>query len=158
GSITEAPPRLRCREPRIFPTAPRPCRPHGPRRVETNVDKGRQWVGIATMDHRSLILLASVIAFAVAGTSALAEDGVTKDRIVFGQVAALEGPVQALGQGMRQGLLAAFAEVNRAGGVAGRQLELKSADDSYEPQKTIEAMKKMLAEEKVFAIVGAVGT
>src|SRR5205807_1387020 len=110
------------------------------------------------MDHRSLILFASVIAFAVAGTSALAEDGVTKDRIVFGQVAALEGPAQALGQGMRQGLLAAFAEVNRAGGVTGRQLELKSADDSYEPQKTIEAMKKMLAEEKVFAIVGAVGT
>ena len=109
------------------------------------------------MDHRSLILFASVIAFAVAGTSARAEDGVTKDRIVFGQVAALEGPAQALGQGMRQGLLAAFAEVNRAGGVAGRQLELKSADDSYEPQKTIEAMKKLLAEEKVFAIVGAAG-
>ena len=110
------------------------------------------------MDHRSLILLASVIAFAVAGTSGRAEDGVTKDRIVFGQVAALEGPAQALGQGMRQGLLAAFAEVNRAGGVAGRKLELKSADDGYEPQKTIEAMKKMLGEEKVFAIVGAVGT
>src|SRR5215813_4034855 len=110
------------------------------------------------MDHRSLILLASVIAFAVAGTSGRAEDGVTKDRIVFGQVAALEGPAQALGQGMRQGLLAAFAEVNRAGGIAGRLLELKSADDSYEPQKTIEATKKMLGEEKVFAIVGAVGT
>ena len=110
------------------------------------------------MDHRSLILLASVIAFAVAGTSGRAEDGVTKDRIVFGQVAALEGPAQALGQGMRQGLLAAFAEVNRAGGVAGRKLELKSADDGYEPQKTIDAMKKMLGEEKVFAIVGAVGT
>jgi len=110
------------------------------------------------MDHRSLILLASVIAFAVAGTSGRAEDGVTKDRIVFGQVAALEGPAQALGHSMRQGLLAAFAEVNRAGGVAGRKLELKSADDGYEPQKTIDAMKKMLGEEKVFAIVGAVGT
>src|SRR5262245_55669019 len=69
----------------------------GSKSFRTNVDKGRQWVGIAAMDHRSLILLASVIAFAVAGTSALAEDGVTKDRIVFGQVAALEGPAQALG-------------------------------------------------------------
>src|SRR2546430_14396120 len=115
-------------------------------------------LGVATMNKRSLILFASVIAFGLAGASARAEDGVTKDRIVFGQVAALEGPAQALGQGMRQGLLAAFAEVNRAGGVAGRQFELKSADDSYEPQKTIEAMKKMLGEEKVFAIVGAVGT
>src|SRR5499427_8281756 len=112
----------------------------------------------ATMENRSLILFASVVVFALADTSALAEDGVTKDRIVFGQVAALEGPAQALGQGMRQGLLAAFAEVNRTGGIAGRLLELKSADDSYEPQKTIEATKKMLGEEKVFAIVGAVGT
>ena len=110
------------------------------------------------MNKRSLIFFASVIAFGLAGTSARAEDGVTKDRIVFGQVAALEGPAQALGKGMRQGLLAAFAEANRAGGVAGRQVELKSADDGYEPQKTIEAMKKMLGEEKVFAIVGAVGT
>ena len=110
------------------------------------------------MDHRSLIFFASFLAFGLAGTFALAEDGVTKDRIVFGQIAALEGPAQALGQGMRQGLLAAFAEANRAGGVAGRKLELKSADDSYEPQKMIEAMKKMLAEDKVFAIVGTVGT
>ena len=110
------------------------------------------------MNKRSLILFASVIAFGLAGASARAEDGVTKDRIVFGQVAALEGPAQALGQGMRQGLLAAFAEANRAGGVAGRKLELKSADDSYEPQKMIEAMKKMLAEDKVLAIVGTVGT
>ena len=110
------------------------------------------------MNNRSLIFVASVLAFGLAGTFALAEDGVTKDRIVFGQIAALEGPAQALGQGMRQGILAAFAEANRAGGVAGRKLELKSADDSYEPQKMIEAMKKMLAEDKVFAIVGTVGT
>jgi branched-chain amino acid transport system substrate-binding protein len=109
------------------------------------------------MHNRSLIFFTSLV-FGLAGTSALAEEGVTKDRIVFGQVAALEGPAQALGQGMRQGLLAAFAEANRAGGVAGRKLELKSADDSYEPQKMIEAIKKMLAEDKVFAIVGPVGT
>src|SRR5205807_5450905 len=110
------------------------------------------------MDHRSLIFFAAVLAFSLAGMAALAEDGVTKDKIVFGQVAALEGPAQALGQGMRQGLLAAFGEANRAGGIAGRRLELKSADDSYEPQKMIDAMKKMIGEEKVFAIIGTVGT
>jgi branched-chain amino acid transport system substrate-binding protein len=110
------------------------------------------------MNSRSPIFLTSVLAFALAAAPVHAEDGVSKDKIVFGQVAALEGPAQALGQGMRQGLLAAFAEVNRAGGVAGRKLELKSADDSYEPQKMIEAMKKMIGEEKVFAIVGTVGT
>jgi branched-chain amino acid transport system substrate-binding protein len=110
------------------------------------------------MNNRSPIFLTSVLAFALVAAPVHAEDGVSKDKIVFGQVAALEGPAQALGQGMRQGLLAAFAEVNRAGGIAGRKLELKSADDSYEPQKMIEAMKKMIGEEKVFAIVGTVGT
>jgi len=110
------------------------------------------------MNSRSPIFLTSVLAFALLSAPVHAEDGVSKDKIVFGQVAALDGPAQALGQGMRQGLLAAFAEVNRAGGIAGRKLELKSADDSYEPQKMIEAMKKMIGEEKIFAIVGTVGT
>jgi ABC-type branched-subunit amino acid transport system substrate-binding protein len=87
-----------------------------------------------------------------------AEDGVSKDSIVFGQVAALNGPAQALGQGMREGILAAFEEANRAGGINGRKLELKSIDDSYEPEKTIEATNKAINDEKVFALVGAVGT
>ncbi len=63
------------------------------------------------------------------GFSALADDGVSPDKIVFGQVAALDGPASALGQGMKQGLDAAFAEANKAGGVKGRKLELKSVDD-----------------------------
>jgi branched-chain amino acid transport system substrate-binding protein len=87
-----------------------------------------------------------------------AEDGVFKDRILFGQVAALNGPAQALGQGMREGILAAFEEANRSGGVDGRKLELKSIDDSYEPEKTIEATNKAIKEDKVFALLGAVGT
>lgn len=90
--------------------------------------------------------------------SARADDGVSSDRILFGQVAALTGPAEALGQGMRQGILAAFGEANRTGGIKGRQLELKSMDDGYEPEKTIAAVKKIINEDKVFALVGAVGT
>jgi ABC-type branched-subunit amino acid transport system substrate-binding protein len=59
---------------------------------------------------------------------------------------------------MKVGLEAAFAEVNKAGGVKGRKLELRSVDDGYEPTKSIEAVKKLLADEKVFAIAGSVGT
>src|SRR5581483_8153210 len=90
--------------------------------------------------------------------SAAGENGVFKDKIVFGQAAALTGPAQLLGQGMREGILAAFAEANRVGGVNGRKLELKSLDDGYEPEKTIDATKKLINEEKVFALVGGVGT
>jgi branched-chain amino acid transport system substrate-binding protein len=92
------------------------------------------------------------------GISASAEDGVSAEKIVFGQATALEGPASALGQGMKMGLEAAFAEINKAGGVKGRKLELKSIDDGYEPTKSIEAVKRLLEEDKVFAIAGAVGT
>ena len=90
--------------------------------------------------------------------SAFAEDGVFAGKIVFGQVAALTGPAQDLGQGMRQGILAAFDDANRHGGIAGRMLELKSIDDGYEPEKTVEATQKIITEDKVFAMIGAVGT
>ncbi len=95
---------------------------------------------------------------AATGVTASAENGVTADKVVFGQATALEGPASALGQGMKTGLEAAFAEINKAGGVKGRKLELKSVDDGYEPTKSIEAVKKLLDEDKVFAIAGAVGT
>lgn len=110
------------------------------------------------MRHRIVSAAVFFTAVVSGSTAALAENGVFKDKIVFGQVAALEGPARALGQGMRTGILAAFEEVNRAGGVAGRKLELLSVDDSYEPEKTIKATKAVFAENRVFALVGPVGT
>jgi branched-chain amino acid transport system substrate-binding protein len=107
---------------------------------------------------RSWPCLVGAAFLAFCSTPLRAEDGVFKDRIVFGQVAALNGPAQALGQGMREGILAAFEEANRTGGVNGRKLELKSIDDGYEPEKTIVATNNAIKEEKVFALVGAVGT
>ncbi len=89
---------------------------------------------------------------------ARAEPGVFDDRIVFGQSAAFEGPAAALGLGMRQGILAAFAEANTAGGVNGRKLELVTYDDGYEPEKAIANTNKLMNEDKVFALVGEVGT
>ena len=106
--------------------------------------------------NRLRLIFAVVICFVA--NRALAEDGVTDAKIVFGQVAALEGAAADLGQGMRQGILAAFQDANRRGGISGRMLELKSLDDGYEPEKTIEAVKKLITDDKVFALVGAVGT
>ncbi|MGB8277232.1 MAG: ABC transporter substrate-binding protein [Methylovirgula sp.] len=94
----------------------------------------------------------------LASSPALAEPGVDKTEIVFGQAAALEGPAAALGQGMRLGLLAAFAEANRLGGVHQRRLKLISLDDGYEPDKSIEVTKRLIDKDKVFALIGTVGT
>jgi branched-chain amino acid transport system substrate-binding protein len=100
----------------------------------------------------------ALVALFAATFPSSAENGVSADKIVFGQAAALEGPASALGQGMKTGLEAAFAEINKAGGVKGRKLELRSIDDSYEPTRSIEAVKKLIEEDKVFAVAGPVGT
>jgi len=103
-------------------------------------------------------LTVAFIAGNAAASPARAEDGVAADKIIFGQAAPLEGPTAALGLGMKAGINAAFAEANKAGGVKGRKLELKSVDDGYEPTKSIEAVNKLLGDDKVFAIAGPVGT
>lgn len=108
--------------------------------------------------HPGRLFALAAIFLGLANSPAFANDGVFKDKIVFGQVAALDGPAKMLGQGMREGILAAFEEANRSGGIGGRKLELKSVDDGYEPEKTIQATKKIINEDKVFALVGPVGT
>ena len=63
----------------------------------------------------------ALVALFAATFPSSAENGVSADKIVFGQATALEGPASALGQGMKMGLEAAFAEINKAGGVKGPQ-------------------------------------
>lgn len=82
----------------------------------------------------------------------------TDGKILFGQAAALEGPASALGTGMNLGLRAAFAEANAAGGVHGRMIEIISMDDGYEPDRSIAAVNKLINEDKVFGLIGPVGT
>ncbi len=78
--------------------------------------------------------------------------------LLFGQSAALSGPASELGSGMRLGLLAAFEEANRGGGVHGMPLSLISLDDAYEPEAAIANARTLIREHDVFAVVGAVGT
>ena len=86
------------------------------------------------------------------------DPGVFDDRVVFGQSAAFSGPAQALGDGMRLGIEAAFHEANQDGGVHGRRLELVALDDSYEPDRAFSNTMALLNAKRVFALVGAVGT
>jgi ABC-type branched-subunit amino acid transport system substrate-binding protein len=110
--------------------------------------------------HRPVIaaLLAACALVTSAVLPATAEDGVTADAVLFGQSAPLEGPASALGQGMRRGILAAFNSANRAGGIHGRTLKLISRDDAYEPDRSIVQTTKLIQDDKVFALIGAVGT
>lgn len=86
------------------------------------------------------------------------ETGVSEDAILFGQAAALEGPSSALGQRMRQGIVAAFTEINAKGGVHGRKLQLISRDDGYDPDRSVAETLRLIEGDNVFALIGAVGT
>ena len=59
---------------------------------------------------------------------------------------------------MQRGILAAFEEVNNAGGVHGRRLHLVFEDDAYEPEAAVANTTKLIEEDGVFALIGAVGT
>jgi len=100
-------------------------------------------------------LLLAVLVFAGAGR---AEDGVTATTVTIGQACALSGSALALGTNMRAGIEAAFARVNEAGGVNGRKLVLISKDDGYEPRQSIRQTKDLIEKDKVFALIGGVGT
>ncbi|MCY3982342.1 MAG: ABC transporter substrate-binding protein [Roseovarius sp.] len=84
--------------------------------------------------------------------------GVYKNRILFGQSAAFSGPAKNLGSDMKLGIEAAFSEVNEKGGVHGRVLKLLSVDDYYEPDAAIVNTRQLIEDDKVFALIGAVGT
>ena len=84
--------------------------------------------------------------------------GVATHALVLGMASPFTGANRELGKGMRAGVEAALAEVNTAGGVHGRQLRLDAVDDGYEPSRTLPAMRQLVERERVFAVVGNVGT
>jgi ABC-type branched-subunit amino acid transport system substrate-binding protein len=101
---------------------------------------------------------AAAVFAAMLAQGAAAEDGVTADRILLGQSVALTGPAAQLGIQMRNGIKAYLDYINAKGGVNGRKLELITLDDGYEPARTVPNTRKLIEQDKVFALVGYVGT
>jgi branched-chain amino acid transport system substrate-binding protein len=87
-----------------------------------------------------------------------ADPGVSASTVAFAQVAAMDRPAGALGAGMRQGVVAAFDEANRAGGMCGRKLTLDSFDDGYEPVRTVAQVTAVIEGGAHFGLISSVGT
>lgn len=83
--------------------------------------------------------------------------GVTDDEILIGHLGPQTGPV-AIHDGVRKGIDSYFKYVNENGGVNGRKLKLIAYDDQYQPAKTVQLAKRLVEDDKVFAMVGNVGT
>ena len=86
------------------------------------------------------------------------DPGITANEIHFGQSAVLSGQSAELGIGMRLGIRAAFEEANRQGGVHGRLLKLTTLDDGYETEGAFTQTQRLIDSERVFALIGEVGT
>ncbi len=107
---------------------------------------------------KTRLLIASLLACVVPLKTMAQAPGVTAKSILLGQSAAFSGPAAQLGIQMNIGTKAYFDYVNSQGGVHGRKIELKTRDDKYEANLCVEATKKLIGEDKVFALVSYVGT
>lgn len=77
--------------------------------------------------------------------------------LVLGQSAAFTGPAAQLGIELNRGARLCFDQVNARGGLDGTPIELRTADDGYEPDRCVANTKKFIADD-VFALFGYVGT
>ena len=78
--------------------------------------------------------------------------------IVLGMSAAFSGPSRGLGIELYRGAQAYFEHINRAGGVRGRKVVLKTYDDGYQPDPSVQNTMALMLEDQVFALFGYVGT
>ena len=77
--------------------------------------------------------------------------------IVLGQSCALSGPSAQLGTQFSQGAKLYFDQLNAQGGIGRRQVELRTLDDGYEPERCVANTQKFLADD-VMALFGYLGT
>lgn len=89
---------------------------------------------------------------------AAAAEAISAKHVTFGCSVPLTGPLGASGKDHSLGIQAAFAAVNRAGGIHGRELRLVTMDDAYVPAKTAENVKQMIADNSVLGLISQVGT
>jgi len=84
--------------------------------------------------------------------------GINDREIRFGMVLPSSGARKEAGRQMKIGIEAAFNRANDAGGINGRALRLVTADDGYEPSRTLAAMKQLHEKDQVFGFIGNIGT
>ncbi len=81
----------------------------------------------------------------------------TTHDIVLGQTADFSGGVDGVGVAMRDGMRAAFEQANTVQVVGGAEVKLISRDDEGSPAVSVDNMRKLIQDDRVFAIVGSLG-
>ena len=105
-----------------------------------------------------LAILCAGLLSAVAGMTRAADPGIGEGTITLGMSAPFSGPNGAYGKEMKEGAMAYFAQLNAAGGIFGRKVDLVALDDGYETEKTVANTRKLINENKVFALMAYYGS
>src|SRR5690348_5572160 len=81
-----------------------------------------------------------------------------KDPIPVGYLPALTGPSSSTGIGINRGIQLAVQEINAAGGIDGRQLELITRDTQSDPTKAVNGAAELTRGQKVSCVFGPVNS
>lgn len=108
------------------------------------------------MNHFAKAL--TLAAMMAAGVAQAQTQGVSDDKIVLGTFTDLSGPLAVWGVPEQKGMRMRVEEINAEGGINGRMLELVVEDTQYQVPRAMQAANKLLRRDKVFAMVGSLGT
>src|ERR1043165_7270393 len=106
----------------------------------------------------SLTLVFAAAFFAVFLSSCKKEGGAEGDKIVIGEFASMTGQTATFGQSVHAGTVLAIEEINQAGGVLGKQIDLRSEDDLSKTEDATAAVQKLINRDKVIALLGEVAS
>src|SRR5438034_4809909 len=93
-----------------------------------------------------------------AAQTKVTNEGISSTEIVVGTHQDLSGPVKGWGVPVSNGMKMATEEINAAGGINGRKIKLVIEDSGYDPKRAVLASQKMVERDKVFAMVGPMGS
>src|ERR1700710_44733 len=85
-------------------------------------------------------------------------EGISASEIVIGTHQDLSGPIKVWGIPVSNGMKMAVEEINAAGGVNGRKIKMILEDNAYDPKKGVLASQKMVERDKIFAMIGSMGS
>src|SRR5436190_7444237 len=113
--------------------------------------------------RQGMVVLIAVAFLAACGSGSskspsASTPGVTATEIIVGTHQPLSGPASAGYSKISAATKAYFDYVNANGGVNGRKITYKIMDDAYNPAKTQQAVRQLVLQDKVFAILGGLGT
>ncbi|MFI5447084.1 ABC transporter substrate-binding protein [Polaromonas sp. UC242_47] len=107
------------------------------------------------MKFKSTLVLAVL---ALSAGYSMAQQGVSKTEITLGSIQDLSGPLAGFGKQARLGMMLRVDEINEQGGINGRKLKLIVEDSGYDPKKAVLAAQKLVNQDKIFMMVGHIGT